>query len=171
MKIKRGNLTWGVLLISLGVILLATRLMPGLEAWAAENWPVTILIIAGAFFLVGLLAGIPELSIPAVIIAGIGGLLLWQNLTGNWDSWAYVWTLIPGFAGIGILLTYIMQGKYKQLGDGFIPIFISLILFVIFGSFLGGPADIIRYWPVLLILAGVWQLLRPLIRRGTEEVL
>jgi hypothetical protein len=43
------------------------------------------------------------MAVAACIIGGIGGILYWQSYTGDWASWAYVWTLIPGFSGIGII--------------------------------------------------------------------
>ena len=48
---------------------------------------------------------------------------------------------------------------------GFILLFISSILFFIFGSFLGGPQLITQYWPLLLIAAGLWSMLRSLFGR------
>ena len=38
------------------------------------------------------------------------------------------------------------------------------ILFIVFGAFLGGPNLLGDYWPVLLILLGLWFLIRPLFR-------
>jgi hypothetical protein len=39
---------------------------------------------------------------PGSILAGIGGIFYYQNLTNDWESWAYIWALIPGFVGIGV---------------------------------------------------------------------
>jgi hypothetical protein len=39
-------------------------------------------------------------------------------------------------------------------------LFVAMILFAIFGSFLGNVAEITRYWPVLVIALGVLLLAR-----------
>jgi hypothetical protein len=98
-------------------------------------------------------------------VAGIGGLLFWQNATGNWDSWAYVWTFIPGFVGIGVIITALLgEGGKAGMRSGGWLLLISLILYAVFGSFFG--AGILGvYWPVLLIILGLWILLQPIIRR------
>jgi hypothetical protein len=100
-----------------------------------------------------------------MIMCGIGGLLYWQNATGNWDSWAYAWTLIPGFVGVGVFLAELLEGKLTSAiqGGGWL-ILISLTMFVIFASFLGGPEWIGPYWPALLILVGVAMLVRTFFR-------
>jgi len=105
------------------------------------------------------------MAVPACIVGGIGCLLYWQNATGNWESWAYAWTLIPGFLGVGILLAGLLEGRLRQsLDSGIFFIVISLVMFAIFGSFLGGLQIFGLYWPVLLILFGLWMLVRTLFR-------
>ncbi len=42
---------------------------------------------------------------PSIIVGGIGGILAYQDYTGHWESWSYLWTLIPGFVGLGIGVT------------------------------------------------------------------
>lgn len=42
--------------------------------------------------------------------------------------------------------------------EGAKAILVSLVMFVIFGSFLGGPITLGRYWPVLLIVLGLFLL-------------
>lgn len=80
------------------------------------------------------------MAVPACIVGGIGGLLLWQNATGEWQSWAYAWTLIPGFVGVGTLLSGLLGGTLRRdFGAGAWRVLISLISFGIFASFLGGP--------------------------------
>lgn len=44
------------------------------------------------------------LAIPGMLIAGTGALLLFQSLTGYWESWAYAWTLYGVFLGAGMVL-------------------------------------------------------------------
>jgi len=116
--------------------------------------------------IIGLLTGVPAMAIPACIVGGIGGLLYWQNSTGNWESWTYAWTLIPGFVGVGTILSGLLGGEPRQsVRGGFWLVAISLALFAFFGSFLGGLNLLGPYWPALLILLGLLLLVRSLFRR------
>jgi hypothetical protein len=160
---RRSGLAGGLILVLLGVWFLAVQLVPGLRAWF--SWPWIIIGIGVLMLLIGLLAGVPDMAVPACIVGGIGGILCWQNTTDNWESWGYAWALIPGFVGVGIVLSGLFGGKARQsLRDGGNLILISLILFIVFGALLGGPNLLGDYWPVLLILLGLWILIRPLFR-------
>ncbi len=165
---RKSNLVGGVLLVLVGVVVLLLQLMPGLRQTlrVEYSWP-WIVIGVGAFLLVfGLLVGAPGMAVPACIVGGIGALLLYQNSTGDWGSWAYAWSLIPGFVGLGVILAGLFGDRTSgSLDGGAWLIFISLVMFVIFGSWLGGLNLLGDYWPALLILLGVLMLLRPLFRR------
>ena len=160
---RRSGLFGGLVLILLGVWFLAVQLMPGLRF--SFSWP-WIIIGIGVFLLVlGGLTGAAGMAVPACIVGGLGGLFYWQYTTGNWESWSYAWALIPGFVGVGIVLSGLLEGKFGQaLRDGGNLILISLVLFVVFGSLFGGVNILGDYWPVLLILLGLWLLIRPLFR-------
>lgn len=165
----RSSVAGGSLLILLGLAFLAYQLFPAWFRWfpSAEGWPL-IVVAVGLFLLVfGLLVGAPGMAVPACIVGGIGLLLLYQNTTGDWGSWAYAWTLILGFVGVGTILTGLLGGgKLRDaLEGGFWMILISLIMFAIFASFLGGINILGSYWPVLLIVFGVLVLARSFIRR------
>ena len=160
---RRSSLAGGLVLILLGAWFLVAQWVPGLPT--TFSWPWIVIGVGGFLLLLGLLTGAPGLAVPACIVGGIGGLLYWQNATGNWESWAYAWTLIPGFVGVGILLSGLLGGEIRQSvqGGGWL-ILISLVLFAVFGSFLGGLDLLGPYWPVLLILLGLLLLARPLFR-------
>ena len=160
---RRSSLAGGLVLVLLGVWFLVAGWVPGLRVWF--SWPLMIVGVGVLLLIVGLLTGVPGLAVPACIVGGIGGLLYWQNATGNWDSWAYAWTLIPGFVGVGTVLSGLFGGDLRQSlrGGGWL-ILISLVLFTIFGSFLGGLRLLGPYWPVLLILLGLLALGRSLFR-------
>lgn len=159
---KRSSIIGGLILILVGSLFLLLQLVPGLaeQVDMARQWPL-IIVAVGGFFLLAALLGTPPLAIPGSIVGGIGGLLYYQNLTGNWDSWAYAWALIPGFVGIGIFLMNLLQGRLKHgLHEGGSLMVISAIMFVVFGAFFNGLGGLGRYWPVLLILAGGWMLVK-----------
>jgi len=166
---RRSSLAAGLILVLIGVWFLVNQLVPGLQIWvnARVSWPLFV-VGAGVFLLViGLLVGAADMAVPACIVGGIGGLLYWQNATGNWESWPYAWALIPGFVGVGTILAGLLKGQPgRGLREGTGTIFISLILFAIFASFFGGTNFFGPYWPVLLILLGVWILVQRLFRRS-----
>ena len=167
---NRGrSLVGGLILILLGAWFLAAQFIPG---WSIHfSWPWIIIGAGGFMLLLGLLTGVPDMAVPACIVGGIGGLLYWQDATGNWESWSYAWSLIPGFVGVGVILSGLFGGKLlKSLREGLNLIVISLILFVIFAAFLGGPNLLGNYWPALLILLGLWMLIRPLFRSRRRNV-
>lgn len=166
---RRLNLVGGVILVLLGGWFLAAQFVPGMDAWLniEFTWPLIIIGVGLFLFVFGLLVGEPGMAVPACIVTGIGGLLYYQNATGDWASWSYAWTLIPGFVGIGAIIAGLLgDNRSKSVRDGLNLLVISAVLFLIFGSFLGGLDLLGDYWPVLLILLGVWLLIRPLFRRG-----
>jgi hypothetical protein len=150
-------------MILFGVLILAVQLLPGLQLWF--SWPWIIIGFGLLMLVIGSATGVPGLAIPACIIAGIGGILYYQTATGDWDSWAYVWSLIPGFVGAGIVLSGLLgrEGGEAVRAGGWL-ILISLVLLAVFGSLFGALGMVGRYWPVLLILLGLVLLVRPLLR-------
>lgn len=166
----RSSLGGGLLLILLGLFFLAYQLMPNLFPWfqMQMSWPL-IVVGVGLFLLVmGLVIGAPGMAVPACVVGGIGLILYYQNMTGDWDSWAYIWALIPGFVGIGTILTGLLGGGRQRdtVEGGVWLIVISMIMFAIFGSFLGGMRLLGGFWPALLILLGLLILVRGLFRRN-----
>ena len=165
---QRSNLAVGLILILIGAWFLAIQIFPNLRVWLnlSLSWPVIVIGAGALLLLIGLLAGAPGMAVPAFIVGGIGGLLYYQDLTGNWSSWAYAWTLIPGFAGAGVILSGLLGNRPKRsLGEGLNLIVISLVLFLVFAAFLGGPNLFGPFWPLLIILLGLWLIIRPLFRR------
>jgi hypothetical protein len=166
---QRSNAAVGLVLILIGGAFLVAQLVPDAFSWLdpATHWPVFIIGLAVLLLLIGLLTGFPAMAVPACIVGGIGGLLYWQNATGNWTSWAYAWTLIPGFVGIGVILSGLLSGQpRKAIREGGGSIFISLVLFTIFGFIFGRDVFQGILWPILLIALGVVVLIRGIFRLG-----
>ncbi len=169
-KGTRSSLAFGLLLILIGGWFLAAQLMPELGwFWDILSWPMIVVGVGVLLLLLGLILGAPGMAIPACIVGGIGGLLYWQNATNSWESWAYAWTLIPGFVGVGLMLAALLgEGGKESFRVGAWMTFISLLVFAVIGSILG--ANVLGiYWPVLLIALGVWILLQPLFRRTKKS--
>jgi hypothetical protein len=164
---RRANLIGGIILVLAGVAFLVIQLMPGLQLPfnIVISWPLIVIGVGVFLLLFGILVNSPGMAVPACIVGGIGAILYYQNLSGDWASWAYAWTLIPGFAGLGTILAGLLGGTFRQsLRDGGGLIIISLIMFAIFSSFMGGPKFLGVYWPVLIILLGIWLLIRTLLK-------
>lgn len=166
-KRSRTAAVGGGLLILVGVVLLILQLIPGLKDLLSLewSWPLLVVAVGIGLFLMGLLMGTPGMAVPACIVAGIGGILYWQTMTGDWLSWAYAWALIPGFVGIGMILAALLgEGGRDQAWKGAETILTSVVLFVIFGTIFGGITVLGIYWPLLLVLVGAVQLVRRVLR-------
>lgn len=153
----RANVAAGLVLVAAGAWFLVINFLSGLKdfAYGSRTWPVQIVGFGALLAILGLVLWVPRLWVPACLVAGIGGLLYWQNLTGKWGSWSYVWALIPGFVGIGMLISGFFSRDRRQIAAAGWDIFTSLLLFAIFGYFFGGNIPFLQYWPVLLILFGL----------------
>jgi hypothetical protein len=161
-KQGRTQLALGVILILLGAWFIAQRTFPEVAAFAARfsDWPFTVIGVGVLLLLLGLILGAPGLAVPAAIVSGIGGILYYQDLTGNWESWSYMWTMIPGFVGVGVLLQGLLgEDTRRNLRHGLNLMVVSAVLFLVFSAFLGGWTLLGNFGPaILLILLGLWVL-------------
>jgi hypothetical protein len=165
---QRSRLVGGLVLILAGVFFGVLQPYPEvgrqMTEWVA--WPLYVIGAGVLMFILGLLAGSPGMAVPACITAGIGGLLYYQNATGDWGSWSYAWALILGFIGVGIILEGLFKGRFGMgVRDGGWLLLLSGLLFVIMSSITGGPLDLGVYWPLLLILLGLWLMISALVGR------
>lgn len=171
-KGNRAALVSGVLLISAGilaVLLINSQLQDWFkEVWA---WPLIFVVLGGLLFLLGLILWEPGMCVPAVILVGLGGIFYYQTQTGDWASWIYMWALIPGFVGIGIILSALLERKWRSMKAGFDLIFISAVLYLVLASIFGGSTLLGPYGPaVLLILLGVYILIRGAISSRKKHI-
>lgn len=174
MRQNRSTLFLGILLILVGAWLVVSNQVPAVRTWLDNNfaWPMWTIGAGLLIFLIGLLTGAPGMSVPAAIVAGIGGILFYQNATNNFASWSYMWTLIPGFVGIGLILAGLL-GEYTRhnLSRGLNLLVISAVMFLIFGALFGGLGILGPNGPAILLIAlGIYILLRGFLRnRGPYE--
>jgi hypothetical protein len=165
MEHKKQSFVWGFLLVLIGGLLLVDQFLP---AWSINfDWPWIVIGVGLVFLLFAVLTRTGGLAIPGSIISGIGGILYYQNITNNWETWQFAWALIPGFVGIGIALATLISPK--EFNDGWqaslILLVISAVLFMIFGgsSFFGWDTQFV--WPAVIILFGLFMLIRGFLRK------
>ncbi len=164
-------------MIGLGLLALLGQLVGSSAVWGFL-WPFIIIVIGGLFF-VAMLAGGKQagpFAIPGSIISGIGLILLFQNLTGRWETWSYGWTVIFMLVGLGLFISGSWSGNERQRQAGINFVKVGLILFIIFGAFFeiifssffpAGLQQII--FPVLLILLGVYLIISRMGLRGSRN--
>ncbi len=161
-KQGRSQLALGVILILLGAWFLLDKSVPAFHDIFDQytKWPVNMLLIGGGIFIFGLILGQPGMSVPAAIVAGLGGIFYYQQANNDYASWSYMWALIPGFIGVGTLLSGILgDNTAHNIKHGFNLMVISAVLFLVFSSFFGGWTLLGNFGPaILLILLGVWVL-------------
>ena len=156
-----GALVGGALLIAFGLLALAGQVFRSVD-WGFL-WPFTV-IGFGALFFVAMFAGGKQASafaIPGSIVGGIGLVLLFQNITGHWESMSYFWTLIILFVGVGIYIMGLYGADLKQKQSGLRVMKVGFILFIIFGAFFEMIFSSYNnlVFPVLLILLGAYLML------------
>ncbi len=158
---KKPGIAGGVILILLGLFFLAREIFP--QVFQFWSWPFIIIGVGLVFILWAIFSGIGGLAIPGTILSGLGTLFYFQAQTNNWSSWSFAWALIPGFVGLGIILSGLIDRHFKgNLMPGLTLILISAILFFAFGSAFGLEYRITRYWPALLVILGVVSLVNAL---------
>lgn len=114
-KTGRSQLALGVILILIGGWFLLNQTMPGFREFFEPytEWPANMLLIGAGILIIGLVTGSPGLAVPAAIVAGIGGIFYYQEAVGDYESWSYMWALIPGFIGGGGCPSGIARRKHR----------------------------------------------------------
>lgn len=156
-KQARSNQALGLLLMLIGAFFLALNL-----GWLSLNqagiWP--FFIIAPGLFLIVLAVSTSAKNsiLPGVILTGVGIFFLlrqWGLLPWSMDL---LWPVFPGIVGLAFLATYRVAGRDKGL---LVPAFFLLTIALVFLAinFHWLNRRYLEFWPVLLILAGVYLLI------------
>ena len=178
-------------LVILGTILVLIGLVAGVGRLAGidlatvigdQTWP--LLVIVPGLLLIGL-AFVPAppdgigFAIAGAIVTTVGAILLVQANTGLWESWAYVWALIPGAAGLAKAIYGWATGARDEVRVGLRMMLISGVLFVVGAWYFTAifatgqpPVDVATWWPAALIAVGALITIRALLppaRRDAPE--
>jgi hypothetical protein len=174
---RRATLTLGVLMLVVGGWFMAMQLVPGLNAWVSQffDWPWFVIGGGFLFLVAAIVGGVPGLAVPGFIIMGAGGILYYQNATGEWYSWAYMWSLILVAVGLGVMTMHLLEGKpRKAWREGGNTVITGVVFFLIFASFfrpMFGDSPLFgAYWPVAIIAIGLWLLLRAMWPQPKKKV-
>lgn len=165
---NRGAIVVGTLLIGTGLIFLLVNLLPGVDL--TQLWPGIFLAVALAMLLPPWILpshrnALAALLIPGTIMLVLGAIFAYQMVTDDWESWAYVWALIPGSVGAGLWAA--ARAGYWGSGASTVGLWLlggGLVAFVIFAAFLGGDSPLAKGAPLALIALGFVILLSSLVR-------
>jgi hypothetical protein len=149
----------GGLAILFGVLVIVGSLLP--PGSRMVSWPLIVIGVGAAFLLFSVGTDAVGLVIPGAIVLGIGCLLYVQHLTGWWNSWAYAWALIPGFAGLGLLaFEQLMGGRPGVRTAAQVLLAVSAVLFLVFAAALGQQGWSWIVLGVALVAAGAVLVIR-----------
>lgn len=155
MSQNRSGAAWaGLGLIALGVLLL-------LAQWIGWNriWPIFPLL-GGMAFLVGyVISGFKDAGLVFVgTAATLVGLFFFGFSLGvwEWEQMLQLWPVFPLIGGLAFLALFLAQGPGRDpgtLGIGCAAIIVGGVGLAVTYGLVGG--DIIRLWPLLIILVGL----------------
>lgn len=169
----RGSGWLGALLILVGALFFAGQ-------WfdfdlGQYGWPFIILVPGLLLILGGLVTARREGGgmLPAgSAVTMVGLILLFQNTTALWATWAYAWALIPAAVGVGLWLLGRLHDdpEARKSGRGLLQVGLTLFAMgaFFFEGILGLSGFGLRFawaaqlWPLLLIGAGLLLLGRNL---------
>ncbi len=134
---RRQSTVVGGLLILIGAILLIGQFVR--IDIGHFGWPFFIIAPGVLLLFVALAARGPAgegLAIAGSIITVTGLILLYQNVTDHFESWAYAWALIPAAVGIGMQVYGWAAGRpgnvrigTRLLGASLVVFFLGLLFF------------------------------------------
>lgn len=171
------GLVLGAILVIVGLILFAGQMVDiGL---GDLGWPLWILAIGVAILLVGLfvLTEAP-IVVMGTVVTTAGAVLLYQESTGNWQTWAYAWALVgPAASGLGMVLWGLRRGDAGAMRGGFWGFLGGLAFFAVGFLFFEGMIGLSGFdvglpeWvlPAAIIAIGAVILLRGVLGGGRDE--
>jgi hypothetical protein len=161
----RNNLG-ALILIAVGVLFLAVQVF-NIDLGNVFDWPLFILIPGVILLLIAVAGdrGAAGFAVPGAIITGTGAILWYQNVTGNWQSWAYIWTLYPVFFGAALMYMGYRHGSDQQQRNGRSFLTFGIVAFLVAAAFFellifnDGGGVLGRYAvPAILVVIGVYLL-------------
>ena len=170
-------LTLGAILVIVGILLFVGQLT-GFSV-GELGWPLIVIGIGIVLMAVGLLVNREQgLVIAGTITTTVGLVLLYQDQTGHWESWAYAWALVgPAASGLGLIIWGLRSGSPSDVRNGTWSLLGGLAFFLVGYLFFEGVIGIsgeklpLPDWvlPAVVIAIGVVILGRGLMTRGEPQ--
>jgi hypothetical protein len=159
----------GALLIVLGLGFLIAQFID--INIGSVAWPFFVIVPGLLLFIFALTlkgsAGEGLATVGAMVIT-TGFILFYQNLTNQWQTWAYMWALIaPTSAGLGQLFYGTLHSRPEMVRTGMRIAGVGLILFLVAAFFfelvigISGFGIGVVGWSLILILLGIAVVARP----------
>ena len=178
----RGLTVLGTALVIVGVGWLIFRQLAidPFKVVADAGWPYFVIVPGAALLLVSLVRTPPRglgFAIAGSVVTTVGCVLLYQQTTGHWSSWAYAWALVgPGAAGLGMLAYGLIFAERDLLAPGARLVAIGAAIFAVgywyFETiFTTGQAPLALgdWWPVVVIGVGLAALAAGVLSRGPRS--
>lgn len=131
------------------------------------SWPLFVLLPGLAVLAVALVGpvSLSGLAVLGSVVTGTGLILMFQDTTGRFETWAYLWGLYPVFVGAALLLMARRQDNPGLAESGRKTMLVGLALTAGFGLFFemiftGGFGLIGRYGIPAALIIGGYLLLR-----------
>jgi hypothetical protein len=160
-------LTGGLALIGLGVVFLVAQYI----GWD-RIWPLFPLLVGLAVLVSYLLSGLGD---SGLVFLGVGAVLVGLFFFGftlgywEWSDMSRLWPVFVLIGGVAFLALFLADRKHDlgTLGVGCAAMIVGIVgLTVTFGLV---TTDIVKLWPVLLILLGLFGLIGGLMRSRRQE--
>ena len=121
----------GTILIAVGGLLFLGQVLGiGLDDL---GWPFIVIGIGAVILVLGLFVSNEQgMVIGGTVVTTVGLLLLYQDTTGHWESWAYAWALVgPAASGLGLVLWGVRSGDGRDVRNGMWGLLAGLAMFAI----------------------------------------
>jgi len=177
---RRQSMVLGGLLVVVGASLLVGQFVR--VDIGHYGWPFFVIAPGVVILLVGLTArgAVSEgLAILGSIITVSGLILLYQNSTDHFESWAYAWSLVfPGAIGVGMILYGLRAGRPGNVRTGTRLAGAGLVISLLGAAFFEGVIGIGGYQfdrsagvavGALIIVLGALMLIMNLISSGRHS--
>ena len=162
---ERGVVAGMVLVVAGGVVLAARQAGFELGNVVSDGgWPLFIIVPGLALLAAAFVPKPPDglgFAVAGPVVTTVGLILLYQETTGSWESWAYAWALIPMAAGIGITGYGLLTGHRDIAGTGVRLAAVAGVLFLIGSWYFNAvfetgenPIDMGSWLPVVVIGIG-----------------
>lgn len=144
------------------------------------GWPVWVIGVGLVILVSGLtVARESGMVVGGTVVTTVGLVLLYQNATDHWESWAYAWALVgPAASGLGLALWGLRSGRGDDVRKGTWGLLGGLGMFAIGFLFFEGVIGIsgerfeFADWllPAAVIAVGAVLLVRGLVERREADV-